>query len=118
MSTKSNKYNCPEYSIIFGTILMKGKSMTYLLMYNETVLSVLKDKTVTNLEEAEHYFAANYFATMLAHNHSELKSEDLDEETKESYHENCRFLIRSYNLLSAKDFLNQYNLQVVEDGDI
>ena len=92
--------------------------MTFLLMYQETVLAVLKDKYVDNLEKAEKVFAANYFATMLAHNHDELKSEEIDEETKDAYHENNRLLIRNYNRLTAKDFLNQYNLQVMENGDI
>lgn len=87
-------------------------------MYQETVLAVLKDKYVDNLEKAEKVFAANYFATMLAHNHDELKSEEIDEEIKDAYHENNRLLIRSYNRLTAKDFLNQYNLQVLENGDI
>ena len=92
--------------------------MTFLLMYQETVLAVLNDKAVNNLEKAEKVFAANYFATMLAHNHDELKSEEIDEETKDAYYENNRLLIRSYNRLTAKDFLNQYNLRVIENGDI
>ena len=86
--------------------------MTFLLMYQETVLAVLNDKYVNNQEKAEKVFAANYFATMLAHNHDELKSEEIDEETKDAYYENNRLLIRSYNRLTAKDFLNQYNLRV------
>ena len=56
--------------------------MTFLLMYQETVLAVLNDKAVNNLEKAEKVFAANYFATMLAHNHDELKSEEIDEESE------------------------------------
>ncbi len=92
--------------------------MTFLLIYQETVLAVLNDKDVNNLEKAEKVFAANYFTTMLAHNHDELKSEEIDEETKDAYHENNRLLIRSYNRLTAKDFLNQYNLRVIENGDI
>ena len=92
--------------------------MTFLLMYQETVLAVLNDKAVNNLEKAEKVFAANYFATMRAHNHDELKSEEIDEETKDAYHENNHLLIRSYNRLTAKDFLNQYNLRVIENGDI
>ena len=92
--------------------------MTFLLMYQETVLAVLKDKDVDSVEKAEKVFAANYFTTMLAHNHDELKSEEIDEETKDAYHENNRLLIRRYNRLTAKDFLNQYNLRVLEDGNI
>ena len=92
--------------------------MTFLLIYQETVLAVLNDKYVNNLEKAEKVFAANYFTTMLAHNHDELKSEEIDEETKDAYHENNRLLIRRYNRLTAKDFLNQYNLRVLEDGNI
>lgn len=96
--------------------------MTFLLIYQETVLAVLNDKDVNkdvnNLEKAEKVFAANYFTTMLAHHHDELKSEEIDEETKDAYHENNRLLIRSYNRLTAKDFLNQYNLRVIENGDI
>ena len=61
--------------------------MTFLLMYQETVLAVLNDKAVNNLEKAEKVFTANYFATMLAHNHDELKSEEIDEETKDAYYE-------------------------------
>ena len=92
--------------------------MTFLLIYQETVLAVLNEKYVNNLEKAEKVFAANYFTTMLAHNHDELKSEEIDEETKDAYHENNRLLIRRYNRLTAKDFLNQYNLRVLEDGNI
>ena len=92
--------------------------MTFLLMYQETVLAVLKDKDVDSVEKAEKVFTANYFATMLAHNHEELKSDEIDEETKDTYHENNRLLIRSYNRLTSKDFLNQYNLRVLEDGNI
>ena len=69
--------------------------MTFLLIYQETVLAVLNDKDVNNLEKAEKVFAANYFTTMLTHNHDELKSEEIDEETKDAYHENNRLLIRS-----------------------
>ena len=54
--------------------------MTFLLIYQETVLAVLNDKDVNNLEKAEKVFAANYFTTMLAHNHDELKSEEIDED--------------------------------------
>ena len=92
--------------------------MTFLLMYNETALSALKSKYVNSIEKAEKVFAANYFKTMLAHHHDEVKSNEIDEETKDAYHENNRLLIRSYNRLTAKDFLNQYNLQVMENGDI
>ena len=92
--------------------------MTFLLMYQETVLAVLNDKAVNNLENAEKVFAVNYFETMLAHNHDELKSYEIDEETKDAYHENNRLLIHGYNRLTAKDFLNQYNLKVLDDGNI
>ena len=92
--------------------------MTFSLIYQETVLAVLNDKYVNNLEKAEKVFSTNYFTTMLAHNYDELKSEEIDEETKDAYYENNRLLIRSYNRLTAKDFLNQYNLRVIENGDI